>query len=184
MSVKAAFVPRSDNHVHSGLLAAQGRSYRGDYVDPGESGPFNLLSPAHGIARGGIYHLEGVFHHRIFLAHLYRGIDHGPRLFLQLGRDHNVGAEHAAIVLYQVMRALENLLQCGGHVVIPVSPAAVDELIVDPWLILFVEQTAGGQESENPRVGRGNTQVVVAEGSHAGLNDRMLYPQKVTESRL
>ena len=73
--VKTAFVPGSDDAVHPRLLASQRALHRGDDVQPGKSGGFDLLAPGDGVAGRGKEHLEMLLHSGVLLTDPDRRID-------------------------------------------------------------------------------------------------------------
>src|SRR3990170_2064845 len=99
---------------------------------------------------------------RVLLTHLYGCVDYDVRVFEDLRRDHHVDAKNAA------------LLHDGGYVVIVVCTGSAYKGSVNPGLAFLVKDAAGGKQPQDAGVGRSNSQVVVAERSHACLDDRVL----------
>ena len=69
----------------------------------------------------------------------------------------------------------------GWLVVIDAGTAGFDEMLEDTGLGFIGSQSAGGEQAEDARIGGGDAQFVVAERSHAGLNNRISYSQQVSK---
>src|SRR4030042_4402121 len=120
---------------------------------------------------------------RVLLTHPYGCVDYGVRVSEDLRRDHHVDAENAALVLDQVVGPFQQLFHDGGYVVVVVRTGGAYKGFVDPGLEILVKDAAGGKQPQDAGVGRSNSQVVVSERSHACLDDGILDPDQVTQSR-
>jgi hypothetical protein len=143
--------------------------------------PAPLIFSPHGIAGGGKNHFEMVAHGRVFFAHRDGRVDDHLGDIDKWSRHHHVDAEDTAGVFRVLVGLLKNLAEDDFRRVIGRSPAGFGKMAVNLRLILLGGDPARGQQPQNARIGRGDAQLVVAEGPHTGLNDGVLDAQQFTK---
>jgi len=62
------------------------------------------------------------------------------------------------------MGALQHRIQNLAHIVVRIGFTGLAKCVVNHGLIIFIEETAGGKQSQATGIGRGDAKVVVGNG--------------------
>lgn len=180
--VEAALVAGGYEHLHAGLLAAGGGAHAGEDVHPNHALLLDEAGPGHGVAGGCDEDLEAFGDGRV-LTDLFDGLHNVHGVLLNLGGDHDVGAENGPLIGL-VVDAGEHLLEDSDVVVVKFRVRLLAEVLENDGVGLAGGGAKGAAQAEAAGVGGRDAEAGHGERAHTRLDDGVFDAYEFGQSGL